>query len=97
MQENQTIRAKFWITGVSETNDGAAENPQKTGENVTMQAVTTGSEENKSFSQYTPSGSLSMHVSNPDLYGAFVQGEEVYIDITKAAAPAQETGEQQEN
>lgn len=44
-----------------------------------------GSEENKSFSQFTPSGLLEMHVTNPAAHGFFKPGHSYYLDITEAA------------
>jgi hypothetical protein len=46
--------------------------------------VTDGSEENKSFSKFTPSGLLSLHISNPNLLGRFHTGQEYYVDFTLA-------------
>jgi hypothetical protein len=41
-------------------------------------------EENKSFSKWTPSGDLSLTVTNPDVIGKFVIGELYRIDISPA-------------
>ena len=38
--------------------------------------------ENYSFSQATPSLSLSMYISNPAVLDAFEQGKEYYLDFT---------------
>lgn len=51
---------------------------------VKMSAVTSGSEENKSFSKWTPTASLSMNISNPECFDKFEVGKEYYIDFTKA-------------
>jgi hypothetical protein len=47
-----------------------------------MSAVTDGSEENKSFWQYTPVGNFSMSCVNPNVN--FEQGKEYYLDISIA-------------
>jgi hypothetical protein len=71
---SKTIRAKFNVTSITEYgNDG--------GRNVKLQAVIGGSEENNDFWKYTPSGSIEIHVSNPDLEIGF---GEYYVDFTKA-------------
>jgi hypothetical protein len=49
-----------------------------------MSAVTTGSEENKDFNQYTPSGTFEMFVDNPKAKGFFKEGREYYMDFTEA-------------
>jgi len=46
-------------------------------------AVSQGSEENKSFFQYTPSGHLSVGTYKEDV---FEVGKEYYLDITEAVA-----------
>jgi hypothetical protein len=56
-------------------------------ETVTLSAVVEGSEENKSFSRWTPAAHLTMTVSNPDVLGAFKEGEEYYLDFTPANRP----------
>ena len=99
MSEVKNVLAKFYVAGVSDITNGNETAPEKTGENVTLSAVTSGSEENKSFSMWTPTGQLTMAVTNPNLYGFFVQGEELYLNISKtnpaaeaapeAAAPAE--------
>lgn len=43
-----------------------------------------GSDENNSFAKWTPTAELTMSVTNPDLFGKVKQGEEYYLDFTKA-------------
>lgn len=59
---------------------------QPTSYDVQLQAVTDGSEENKKFWQYTPSGYLTFNSINAD---KFQVGKEYYIDIS-LATPAEE-------
>ena len=72
---SEKVRAKFvatsdaWIEG------------ERT---VQLDAVTNDSEENKSWSEYTPSGSLSMTISNPSAQDFFELGQEYFLDFTKA-------------
>lgn len=42
--------------------------------------------ENKSFSQYTPSGDLKFTVSNPELFDNFKPGAFVYLTLSEAPA-----------
>lgn len=71
-----TVRAKFAVDQIT-THRG--------GKTVVLQPVTSGSEENKSFWKYTPSGKLEMWmnegVAAADL---FAVGQEYYLDFTLA-------------
>lgn len=72
-----TIRAKFTCNSSIPT---AGEQHL-----VTFSAVTSGSEENKSFSRWTPSGRLELLISDEaPAATAFTQGKEYYLDITEA-------------
>jgi hypothetical protein len=52
---------------------------------VKFMPVTSGSEENKSFSKYTPGGELRLTIDpSTDAYNAFEVGKEYYVDITPA-------------
>lgn len=44
-----------------------------------------GSDENNSFARWTPTAELDMSITNPALVGKFVEGEEYYLDFTKAS------------
>jgi len=48
-----------------------------------LSAVTATSEENKSFSIYTPSASLKIHITNPDALDFFEAGSEYVATFTK--------------
>lgn len=41
--------------------------------------------ENKSFSEATPSGQITMFVSNPAIFEAFKPGDYFYVEFTKVA------------
>ncbi|TSD89073.1 hypothetical protein FFK22_008820 [Mycobacterium sp. KBS0706] len=45
-----------------------------------------GSDENNTYAKFSPSGTLSLTVANPALIGKFAEGEEYYLDFTKAGA-----------
>lgn len=69
-----TVRAKFRCHFIQKADD----NSHCT---VHMSPVTDDTPENKTWSKYTPGGLLQMHISNPDAYDHFEQGNEYYIDI----------------
>lgn len=72
------VRAKFVCVGIQDY----PENEQK---NVVFSPVTTGSEENKSFSKYTPGGSVNLVISYETQAADFFEdGKEYYLDFTKA-------------
>lgn len=70
------IRAKFQCTSVEKFD---------VQEDVTLHPVVGGSNENKSFSKWTPSGSLLMTITNPTALGFFEVGKEYYLDITRVS------------
>lgn len=72
-----SVRAKFRCTGAEEV-EGVE------GISVLLQAVTDDSPENKSWSKYTPSGTLTMVVTNPAASSQFVYGNSYYLDFTDA-------------
>jgi hypothetical protein len=72
------VRAKFECVGIDDQ-------PKCESKNVSFTPVISGSEENKSFSKYTPSGSLELNISyETEASNAFEVGSEYYLDITKA-------------
>jgi hypothetical protein len=73
----EKVRAKFTCNGIND-------NPLNEYKSVTFTPVISGSEENKSFSKYTPSGSITMNISYETLASDFfTEGEEFYIDFTR--------------
>ena len=67
------IRAKMYVSDVE---------LQTNSEVVRLWAVTSGSEENKSFALATPCGSCSLSIDNPAAHGFFKKGQEYYVDFT---------------
>ena len=41
-----------------------------------------GESEDNTFARFTPAGSLSLTVSNPDLFGKIKPGQKFYVDFT---------------
>lgn len=70
-----TVRAKFKVQSVLETQEGS---------NITLGAVIGGSTENDSFFRWTPSGTINLGVVNPLAAEQFTIGKEVYVDFTPA-------------
>ena len=54
-------------------------------EQVKFGAVTADTEENKTWSKYTPQGEVTLTVTNPDAFGAFVPGTEYLLTFEAAA------------
>jgi len=79
---NATTRAKFVVQEVR----NHAENHQL----VILQAVTdkpfdaAGKSEDNDFARWTPSGTLDITITNPDLVGKFVAGQKYYLDVIPA-------------
>ena len=69
-----SVRAKFKCCSVVKNDEHAT---------IRLDAVTNGSEENKEFFKYTPSGSLALYCVNAAASEQFVEGAEYYLDITK--------------
>lgn len=54
-------------------------NSPKDGGTVTLEPVIDGSEENKTFYKYTPSGKIVLGTVNPSAYAQFVEGREYLV------------------
>lgn len=52
-----------------------------------FRAVYGDSEENKSFSKYTPSASLELQITNPEAFNQFQPGSDYLVTITPAPCP----------
>lgn len=73
------VRAKFFVFSVTRVTGGAV--------NVVLSPVTSGSEENKDFWKYTPSGKLEMSMTaGIPAADAFEPGQEFYLDFTPVTA-----------
>lgn len=71
------IRAKFKCSTI-EVFEG--------GETVKLNAVSDKEGTNATWSKWTPSGSLTMTINNPDALGRFTPGKEYFLDFTEASA-----------
>jgi len=72
------LKAKF-VCNTIEKQEGY-EGPGK----VSLTPVVEGSEENKTFSKYTPAGLLELWIDNPSAEGFFEEGGEYLLDINKS-------------
>lgn len=72
------VRAKFVCTGI-------VDYPKAEQKHVSFTPVIEGSEENKSFSKFTPSGDAWLSISyETQAANFFEQGKEYYLDFTEA-------------
>ncbi|MEI6487336.1 MAG: hypothetical protein WCP52_00165 [Bacteroidota bacterium] len=75
----KNVRAKFVVSHIINHADGSI--------NVNAHPVHSGSEENKSFNDYTPSGKLELHISKgKEAQKLFEPGKEYYLDFTLVEA-----------
>jgi hypothetical protein len=80
------MRAKMEVQGVAK--------PYGEGTEVlTMSAVCgtetfgpNGESEDNTFARWTPSGNLSLTITNPNLLGKFTRGQKFYVDFTEVPA-----------
>lgn len=75
------MRAKFRLNKIT------THNPEY--EELEFNAVTTapfdkdGNSEDNSFARWTPSASLKMSITNPNLIGTFKENTKFYVDFTE--------------
>ena len=73
-----SVRAKFVCTNVQN-------NPQTQSKSVALSPVIDGSDENKSFAKYTPSGQVNLEISDETAASEFlVPLKSYYLDFTEA-------------
>lgn len=85
-----TVTAKFYVSEVRPITYGVTpgRRPAPMAEpqaEVTLHAVTSGSEDNKQWNKWTPSGSLKMTVTNPAAIEQFQVGQ--YVMLTMEPVP----------
>ncbi|PHS05878.1 MAG: hypothetical protein COA78_14920 [Blastopirellula sp.] len=82
-QAENKVRAKFRVTDVH--NQYLGMHYDGVCVNVKMSPVfDDGTEENKSFSDATPQGSIELTITNPDAVAKFELGKPYYVDFTSA-------------
>lgn len=75
------VRAKFVVTEIARNKYGQEETQV-----IRMSPVMSGSEENKEFFKWTPSGRIELSTVNPEAGKAFELGKEYYVDFTAAGS-----------
>lgn len=73
------MRAKFKLDSITRINYGGGE--QQT---LLLSPVTFGSEENKQFWKWTPTGKIELTTVNPAVLQEMEFGKEFYVDFTPA-------------
>lgn len=76
-----SVKAKFICNNI---NKSKCSKQDQGSTRVTLVPVTCGSEENKEFWQYTPTGHLEMSIKNEAAEKYFELGEEYYLTFEKA-------------
>jgi len=72
----KTLLAKFKVGSVTDYGNNNVE--------ANLSAVINNSEENKTFSIYTPNASVKIHITNPDALDFFEAGQEYICKFEKA-------------
>ncbi len=77
-----SVRAKFYVSSLKQTKMGMG---SEVGTVIELYPVMNGSDENKEFYKYTPSGKLELGTVNEEAAKQFEIGKEYYVDFTPAA------------
>jgi hypothetical protein len=81
-RNNMNARCKFKCINLEENEYGC---------NVKLDVVSSGSEENKTFFRFTPSGELKIGLVQTDIaHAIFKPGQEYYVDIQPAVQEKEE-------
>ena len=76
-----TVRAKFRVASLRQQYIAEGVPPQEV---IELQAVT--DEANKAWSMYTPQGTISLTITNPEAVDQLALGGHFYVDFTPAPA-----------
>ncbi len=79
-----SIKAKMNCTSVTKTGWKNEAGDLRHREDVTLEAVYGDGDENKSFSDATPSAKVTMTIDNQEAIGKFTPGKPYYVDFTPA-------------
>lgn len=88
----RTMIAKFQVGEVKPYHDVVSDNvqPKKTAESLSMFPVTEkpfdaeGASDDNTFARWSPSGDMSLMVTNPNLFDQFSTGDKFYVSFHKA-------------
>ena len=85
------VRAKFTVNSYETSLQSGCRDPKTGGylppvecRTVKLTAVADGSEENKRFFKWTPSGQISLGVLNPEAWKQLELGKSYYVDFSPA-------------
>lgn len=78
------MRAKMQVTRVEKHEGSPNETLHFTAVAKSTAYPPDGKDDDNTFARWSPSGSLNIHVANPDLHGKFNVGDKFYLDFTKA-------------
>lgn len=82
-----TMRAKMYVESIQQFGHGG----KVTQETLKLRCVSdkpygaNGESEDNTFAKYSPSGELSISITNEALHGQFKPGEKFYLDFTPAS------------
>lgn len=80
----KTVRAKFFVKSILALHNGNHEADQASEVKLGPVYGTDADDPNASWSKYTPSGEISMTITNPAAVDQFELGGEYFVDFTKA-------------
>ncbi len=83
----QKVRARFWVKEVVHHHNGHKGTVQPV--TVKLAAAYNDGKGNEDWSKYTPSGEITMMVTNPAASDMFVLGESYYVDFTPVEPAAE--------
>lgn len=72
-----SVRAKFRCNSIEDFGNDMV--------TVKLSAVSSG-DDNKSWSKWTPSGTLSLTITNPEAFNQFKVGKEYFLDFNEVVA-----------
>lgn len=75
------VRAKMRVTRVPET--CGVSGPKLDGQQIELMPVYDDKGPNKTWSKWTPSGKVEMHITNPDAFQQFKLGGTFFVDFTE--------------
>lgn len=75
-----SVRAKFQVTSIESMVAYGG------GKQEVVKLTVVNDDANKAWSQYTPQGSITLHITNPEAAGRFPVGGHFYVDFIEAPA-----------
>lgn len=79
----KTVRAKFFVKSITAMSNGNSEADQSSEVKLAPVYGSNADDVNTSWSKYTPSGEISMLITNTAAVEQFDLGAEYYVDFTR--------------